>query len=150
MFCSTATHVTNLVATAPSVIAVQGTPSVVLSCVVSVSAEIGPDYSSLTVRWSLNGSPIVSVAPQPATSNQLQTSFMSSIEFTDIDTANAGQYCCVASMSGISGSRTACTSLTITGWSYCYYSYPILLHHLMQSSWSVVATRILLLEALLH
>ena len=64
-------------------------------CEVYLSAEIGPDYSSLSVEWYHNG---INVNPPPYSKMKLK--IISGISFFNVESSNAGTYTCSAIIRG--------------------------------------------------
>ena len=63
-------------------------------CEVYLSAEIGPDYSSLSVEWYHNG---ININPYYSI---MKLTIISGISFLNVESSNAGTYTCSAVIRG--------------------------------------------------
>ena len=64
-------------------------------CEIYLSAKIGPDYSSLSVKWYHNG---INMNPPPYSIMKL--TIFSGIRFLNVGSSNAGTYTCIAIITG--------------------------------------------------
>ena len=64
-------------------------------CEVYLSAEIGPDHSSLSVKWYHNG---INMNPPPY--SRMKLKIISGISFLNVGSSNAGTYTCSAIIRG--------------------------------------------------
>ena len=65
-----------------------------INCEVYLSAEIGPNCSSLSVKWYHNG---INVNSHYSIS---KLKVMSGVTFTEVDSSHAGTYTCIATIRG--------------------------------------------------
>ena len=98
-------------------------------CTISVSNPIGPNISSLVVKWSKNNK----VITDSITINGSFSTFDSILTLIQVSSTNAGVYTCSASITGsdtmISDSKDLCLKGT---YKYALLSYIIFVNQLMR------------------